>query len=305
MSYFSGRFQRETSEKQELITRFPVALKQSQSSQMRPQETPEWLKVMVERTDEVGVDLENVATLHAQQKVQWINVLYKILCLGDNFLWRIVILILIVVNFIQVSYVYVFLRDSTNSSAYFSILICDVLYLIDYGFAVTIYFWKNLQLRLVNPPRNKKTIICDAFLVLPYSLVYETVYKNDSLSTFTILRSISFLRLFHLVRFFQEKSSSAGANHWKYFIMQYFIYFFLLQHALACIWYLIAYPLGSTDPGGWTLNISRTKRYPKSHFQWYVVCMYFALINITNSGFGDVVPTSGPEKLIASKISNT
>lgn len=287
--------------KQALVTKFPIALKTSKTT--TPKESQEWLQVVVEQDEEADREInpEDITILHTQQRMEWKYLCYKALSLSDKTYWKLFVLILIIINFFQVSYAYIFLRDAANMTAYYSIFICDLVYGFDFGLSVVVYFCKDLQLQLVNPPRSKFILICDGLLVFPYSFIYELIYRNTNTMLYISLRAVSFLRLYHLVCFFQEKSKSAGICHWKYFIAEYFSYFFLLQHSIACIWYLLACPLGCSTPGGWSSALQNLNRYPTTQFEWYIICMYFALTNITTVGFGDVTATNSIERIVAGK----
>lgn len=240
-------------------------------------------------------NFKDFTTLYEQKAAKKINILYRIVLVQDYDSWRIFVLLLIVINYVHATYSHIFLGNSLPLLSYYTILLSDLIYCLDFILAVVVFFWKNAQLRMEKPPRTKKILIFDAFLALPLSFLYEIIFGNSESIVFMLLRSILFFRLFHILLLFYQKDNSAGINHWKYFVAKYFLYIFLMQHTLACIWYLVGHPIGSAKPVGWAANLKLS-----TSWDWYIACIYFAMINTTTCGFGNFLPVTALERIICS-----
>lgn len=292
----ANRFKK-SSELRDLATKFPMAIKQSSTHQ--DDAAPSFVTMMAEVSLQ-EIDTENVATLRAHEKIQWINVLYKFLLFSDTGYWRALVIFTIIYNYLAISYFYIF--SYLNDLLFITVHITDIFFIADYCFALVIYFWKDAQIRMENPPRSRARLVIDGILALPLTFFYYIITYDKSSQWFLLLRSLTFFRIYHIQVFFQKKSKSAGENRFIYFMLQYLCYFIMLAHTFACIWYFSACPVDCDVEGGWAVNLEKANFYPESEVEWYIVCIYFALGCITNAGFGDVVATTYLEKIVACNV---
>lgn len=284
------------SSEQNMATKFPMAIKRYSIDQ--DDAAPSFVSMMAVSFREI--DMDNVATLHAKEKIQWINVVYKFVMFSVTGVWRFWVFLTILYNYIVMSYFYIF--SSLSNSLFITLQVTDVFFIADYIFALAIHSWKDVQIRMDNPPRSKIRLVVDGILALPLTFFYYIITHDKSSVTFLLLRLITFFRIYHIQLFFQEKSNSAGENRWKYFLLQYLFYFSMLAHTFACIWYLFACQVECDTESGWASQIDQANFFPENEFEWYIVSIYFAMGCITNAGFGDVVPTTSFEKIAACKF---
>jgi hypothetical protein len=212
-------------------------------------------------------------------------------------IWKIFILVTIFVSFFLVSFSYVFLKK-VDKKIFYLILTLDMIYILDYVVGLLNFFWRKVRIRLNKQPiRTKSVLITDFFVSFPYSYTYKLFCHTYNHITFLCIRSILLLHLSHFVLFFKEKWKTAGNNHIKYFTIQYIICFLVFTQCFACLWYLLAFP---DDPSyGWSKVNDLRDKYKHASEQ-YIICIYFALINITNRNYGDLVPLGIGEKILIS-----
>lgn len=288
---------KKSSDLQNMATKFPMAIKHSSTHQ--DDAAPSFVSMMAE-VSLVEIDMNNVATLRAQEKIQWINVVYTFVMFSVTGFWRFLVFLTIIHNYMAMSYFYIF--SSLSQSLFITVQVTDVFFIADYIFALVIYSWKDIQIRIDSTPRGKLRLVVDGILALPVTFFYYIITHDKVSGTFLLLRSITFFRIYHIQLFFQEKANSAGENRWKYFMLQYLCYFFMLAHTFACIWYFFACQVKCKTKGGWAVNIEEANFFPENEIEWYIVSIYFAMGCITNAGFGDVVATTSLEKIAACKF---
>lgn len=164
--------------------------------------------------------------------------------------------------------------------------------------------------------RNPKAIVwnyvCGWFVldfcsVLPIDVIlfaafYDNVLEESNITgAFSLLRCARLLRLFRLVRIVGRWQSVSG-----YMFNVLHSPRFVLLLALACHW--VACWWGSCAVGGqgctWLTAVRDLKGGPhefyQSHFDIYLLSLYWSIGTITNIGYGDIMPQNYDEYVVSS-----
>lgn len=198
-------------------------------------------------------------------------------------IWNCLFLVTVVAEYFSITICYVILKQHFERKIYYLILLFDCIYIADFFLAVADFIWTKQKYRNKNPRRNELILIINLILSIPYSHIYETSASSFNKTVILYLRLISILRLFHVVLFFKDKFNTVGINYRKCFTFQFLIYFVVGVHAAACLWHSAFQDFAE-----------------KSLSEQYVICVYFALMSITNRNFGDFTPGGLTQKIFSS-----
>ncbi|XP_015840575.2 uncharacterized protein LOC100141648 [Tribolium castaneum] len=201
-------------------------------------------------------------------------------------IWTCLFLISLTTNYFITTFAYVVLKDPIDGKIFWLIVLLDAVFALDFFLNVLNFIWTKHKSPHKQPLRSEMILTIDLVLAFPYSYIYENFAHNYNKTVFLYLRLVSVFRLFHLVLFFKEKWNTAGINHLKCFTFQFLIYFTMRMHAATC---LLHYSTLGTDLAG---------KYNTASEQ-YVICFYFALMDITNRNFGDLTPWGVTEKILS------
>lgn len=200
-------------------------------------------------------------------------------------LWKCFIILSIVINYFLASLFYIF-PDFSSDEIFFTVLILDVLYIVNYAAGVVNVFWTKSKLFFnFQSTQNHLVLIIDFFLAFPFSYIYKIFSGNScNYNTFLYLRLVAFLRLFHLILFFKQLTL-AGINRIRYFTVQFLMSLILILHSMTCIFCFV--------------NFTKSA---ESVSEKYFNSLYSSISTITNRHFGDLIPKTPTQKLLSSKF---
>ncbi|OHT13164.1 cation channel family protein [Tritrichomonas foetus] len=207
--------------------------------------------------------------------------------------WEYLIFAVSIVTPIEISYVLIFDRQ-ISVQKYSIFFIFDAIQLIDNFVILKTPFLRHgiLVDGIIDIIRNYgvASFIIHAIASLPLGwigIIKEDIFLYGILS---INRLFRLHQCWRSNRFIQDSQAYQGAISK---IFPHLLFFILVVHIYACIFYLIAHIQG--------INTSWLQEYVQLGFttdQLYVVCLYFVLTTIFTIGFGDLHPSTSAERII-------
>lgn len=268
------------------------------------EEAAKWVKdpeVVEEKPYSVDdEDLKNVKILYTSKRLQWTDVLSNIILVADVHLWRLLLFGFLYTDYVVKMFQISFIKRHSLNTVFYIEVVTDILFFLNYVCVVTMFFWKRIQLLLLRGRRSIYKLVLDGFLLFPYHMFYYIATREKRVSSaYTGLASISFIRLYYLEEYFNEKTNEAGSKHWNYFVAKYILHLFWFTHTIACVLYLLACPFECERPTGWGYVV-KTKE--PTHY-WYIVASYMAFMNLSNSGFSEFIATNHMERIVVCEYS--
>ncbi|OQR89768.1 Voltage-gated Ion Channel (VIC) Superfamily [Achlya hypogyna] len=151
----------------------------------------------------------------------------------------------------------------------------------------------------------KGWFLIDFFSTIPIASIVAVVDPHlnaSALMTTRIFRSLKLARLLKLARFQKISNTIAKweeevlANQSVLALLKIIFFVFFLAHLVACAWFYAA----STNPNSWaaTIGLMADDHAHKQTLQ-YLVSVHWAIVTMATIGYGDVVPQTKLEMLIA------
>ncbi|CAD5121991.1 DgyrCDS10444 [Dimorphilus gyrociliatus] len=153
--------------------------------------------------------------------------------------------------------------------------------------------WKEIMKRYL---LNYFGLLFDLLTILPVELFFS---KFQIRATIRLLRSL--LRFIGLVEFFNSWRSVLHANIFYMRGAACFVYFSLTIHLSSCVWFWVACPYGYCKRNSWVNKLrgltNETSSIEKRVL--YLDSLYFIAATITTTGYGDIVPKTFWEMVVA------
>lgn len=176
--------------------------------------------------------------------------------------------------------------------------------------------------------------IPDLLSIIPFDQVTPLIFKDDGLSKLKIIRVVRVLRLFKLGRIlktsriykrWENRISLKGST---VYLIKFTSLILVTCHWMACVWAFfgvlysddlncnsgVPYSFVNTtgrdpnNPDDWAgrswivawaqLRATSTSMNPCDHFMQYLASMYWAVVTITSTGYGDILPQSPAEYVV-------
>ncbi|CAG2061389.1 unnamed protein product [Timema podura] len=282
---------------------FPVAL-----SGISPTDT-NWSSLFAE-PDEVEEEMtpDTHVMLHSFAEHDWNEVLVRLFQVANLLPWQLFVAATILVNYFYISYVNHFVLDTPPPRLFTEMYFTDLVYLADLALTVTPGFLKTVQDKMSFTKRSRLAVFTDVFTLLPLEQTYYFAVRRDAITNVLyLLRSITFIRGYRIVVYFQQWGRTAGSSHWKIFLAKYFLYLSVVVHMVTCVWFSLGckhdcHRLAGLDEqlsqlDSWIYIVGSFTLSIKTAAQWYFVCFYFSLVTIANCGLGDLHATNRYEML--------
>jgi len=145
----------------------------------------------------------------------------------------------------------------------------------------------------------------DLVSILPYDSIGDMT-GSESTGQLKILRMIRLLRLLKLLRIlrsariFKRWETSITISFGSLYITFFFILTIIAAHWLACLWYIVANL--QEDQYTWVTQYNAglsPAPHPDSSAALYIVSFYWAVMTLTTIGYGDVLPVTHGERVVA------
>ena len=220
-------------------------------------------------------------------------------------IWSIFISIILLYSVIISPYSIAFLDADVMSPLFIVDMIIDVCFLIDLIFNFNIgYYDEESQLvknrYLVTKHYLKNWFILDSITSIPFTLMEAA--SNQSNPIFTKVRSLpKILRLSRVLKMFKSLNRLQNLRFFLSInqrILRFIKVAFgglLALHLVACLWHFSAKAYDFT----YTTWVFRYNYLDKSPGERYFTSIYYALTTLTTIGYGDIVPFTAVEKVIA------
>ncbi|XP_074028422.1 eag-like K[+] channel isoform X1 [Leptinotarsa decemlineata] len=156
--------------------------------------------------------------------------------------------------------------------------------------------WKSIALNY-----SKTWFLVDMFAALPFDFLYA-LYGAESSGTLSSSHThlIKLTRLLRLARLLQKMDRYSQYSAMILTLLM--LFFTLVAHWLACIWYVIAEKEVDTDLG-WIHTLAERLHLPHvynvSSLDAYVTALYFTCSSLTSVGFGNVSANTTNEKIFS------
>ncbi|XP_072381889.1 voltage-gated delayed rectifier potassium channel KCNH8 isoform X4 [Diabrotica undecimpunctata] len=160
--------------------------------------------------------------------------------------------------------------------------------------------WKTIAINYL-----RTWFLVDLLAALPFDLLYALSGAEDLLQTSGTLSSshthlIKLTRLLRLARLLQKMDRYSQYSAMILTLLM--LFFTLVAHWLACIWYVIAEKEVDTDLG-WIHTLAERLHLPHAYnvtsLDAYVTALYFTCSSLTSVGFGNVSANTTNEKIFS------
>mmetsp|Transcript_50667 Transcript_50667/g.133519 ORF Transcript_50667/g.133519 Transcript_50667/m.133519 type:complete len:690 (-) Transcript_50667:31-2100(-) len=142
----------------------------------------------------------------------------------------------------------------------------------------------------------------DLITVIPYDWISLYLDLGANIKLVRLLRALRLLKLLRVLsssKLYKRYVLSISVPYAKLQLAQFGVLIVLMGHWLGCIWGF-ALRLNNESENSWLSSLIGGK----SHGTWgpggtYMLCVYFAVKTLTSIGYGDVVPISYEEHVVA------
>jgi hypothetical protein len=272
----------------------------------------------------------------------WIERLTKFYLIPEGpFLsnWDRFIVLLTVINCVLLSFMVAFSFQDTAAWC--------VCYFIDLMFILDVYlkfhvaylqngFWVVFPREMAIHYFRSKEFIYDVFCSLPYDIIaFGWVGKPDVMYILTLVRLPKFIRVAKMLVFFRGQEKKLHASFLVQ-ILKFTCYLLTLTHSIACVWFAIACPKGTSDScssPAWTykfgLHNAVDKTFKSNLGSIYITTLYWTsklrlhisfslddcdvcvtgsyviltslqkVTTMTTCGYGDITPQNDDERVFA------
>ncbi|KAK6629044.1 hypothetical protein RUM43_002861 [Polyplax serrata] len=125
----------------------------------------------------------------------------------------------------------------------------------------------------------------DLITVIPFEALCLLAHHEDQHYVYTWLRMVKILRLYHVWYFFNLRFDTLNVNMVFLKITSVAIWTSTLLHQCSCIWFLVSCPKSDCpNSRTWIRVRGGLPRHD------YLNCLYFIVVVLTNTGFGDITP---------------
>nr|CAD7450232.1 unnamed protein product [Timema bartmani] len=263
-----------------------------------------WTSVFFDNAEENELHTDNNADftfLHTPSEYEWNNKFYQLIQLPTNTVWQIILVISIVINYFWTTFFFIFICDGEPFFNY-SMYITDLLYLVDFSLAVVQRCTKIITSAVGVEERSVSALVVDAITLLPMEIVYYYIARPDlAWSVLFSLRAVSFLRLYRVNVYFTDWGDRPRASHWTLFFNKFMLYLAFVLHTVGCLWYISSCKWRQCDAN----EKSWMKSTPPGELEndtpyssMYLLCIYYAIESVANSGLGDMVGNNELEKVV-------
>ncbi|KAJ3330919.1 Kinesin-like protein kif27 [Blyttiomyces sp. JEL0837] len=222
--------------------------------------------------------------------------------------WDRLMVLLTVINSIIISLMAAFRIEDPGA-----FVIC---YVIDFIFLVDIYikfhvaylqggFWVVFPKEMAMHYLNSKEFKFDILANIPLDIIaFGWTGRGDALRILTLVRIPKMLRAARILIYFRRMERKLHASFLLQ-IIKFMSYLITMTHNVACIWFAIGCPTGLApqcagatwvDQAG-LINDDRTQL--NSTVALYVNSIYWTVMTMTTTGYGDVRPQNDGERVFA------
>lgn len=152
--------------------------------------------------------------------------------------------------------------------------------------------------------------VLDLISILPFEVLGVLAESNalTNLKLARVLRLFRLLKLFRIIKgatIFRRWESKMTITYGLLSLLNFFIAVLLMAHWIACVFRMVVDIEGNMaedgEPYNWMTEVQyRDVPMHKSPiFHQYVVALYFSIMTLTTIGYGDVVPITHTERIVA------
>lgn len=222
--------------------------------------------------------------LHAEERLSFHRAITYIVVFSHGIFWQCFILGTVLCNYFFTTFIYVY-RIWDLKLTYLYLHIIDFIYLLDLLVKISYYRNSVLQNRLFIKRKSFTLLIIDCIslnqLDLMYSLFATLIYRDYILF---ILRSFTFLRLYHIQSVLGMWDVTLGTIQWTV-ILKFVLYWLIIIHSAASIWYY-----GACE------NMECPIEYTGTG---YLVSISFSLLTVANAGYLTNIVANTKEALLS------
>jgi len=177
------------------------------------------------------------------------------------------------------------------------------------------YFHKHDELRLISDPRRiAKRYLCGWFFIdFLTSFPFEFLTPRDidlggAPALLRALRVLRLVRLFKLVRFFRLlklvnsflREFMGPTASLILTLCRLILFMMIAAHSAACLWYYVGSVHYDDDTKGSWLKTNNVD--PNNIYEAYLVSMYWSIVTLFTTGYGDITPVNQSEQMVAAAV---